>query len=235
MIKIEHLNKSYGDNLVLNNINLTFNACETVALIGPSGSGKSTLLRCIINLEQPSSGKIHIDGVASTATESFSKIGMVFQHFNLFPHLNVIDNLCFAPINVKKQNPEQARSEAFELLAKIGLADKATSTPKDLSGGQKQRVAIARTLMMRPQIILFDEPTSALDPETVKEVLELIKSLATTNITILIVTHEMSFAREIAKRVLFFDQGKIIEDSSADQFFSDPQTMRAQLFLNKSY
>jgi ABC-type polar amino acid transport system ATPase subunit len=231
MIIIDKVFKSFGNLRVLNNINLKINKGEIIAITGPSGSGKSTLLRCINNLETPSSGTIKIDNIDSRDKTIFKKIGMVFQHFQLFPHMKVIENLIYAPIKILGENKQQAIERANLLLGQMSLSDKADNYPNNLSGGQKQRVAIARTLMMQPEIILFDEPTSALDPEMVKEVLNVIKSLAQTGITILIVTHEMSFAKNIASRILFFDQGNIIEDCSPEQFFTNPTHPRTKIFL----
>jgi polar amino acid transport system ATP-binding protein len=231
MIIIDNVTKTYGALTVLNKVSLNIEQGQTVIIAGPSGSGKSTLLRCINNLEAPTFGRILVNGMDSTDPILFKKIGMVFQHFHLFPHMNVLDNLIYAPIKVLKIKREVAIEQAHELLNKISLLDKVNNFPHNLSGGQKQRVAIARTLMMQPEIILFDEPTSALDPEMVKEVQDVIKSLAHTGITIIIVSHEMSFARKIADRILFFDQGKLIEDSIPEQFFNNPTSLRAQVFL----
>lgn len=236
MIEIKHLSKTFGTHTVLKDISLTIPQGETVALIGPSGSGKSTLLRCINFLETPDSGKVIIDEEQVTKENAGTiakKVGMVFQQFNLFPHKTILENITYAPIHVLKKNPEVAKKEAFELLQKVGLTDKAMAYPQSLSGGQKQRVAIARTLAMHPEVILFDEPTSALDPEMVKEVLEVISSLAHTGITLLIVTHEMGFARKLADRILFLDQGSIVEDAPPDVFFQNPKSARAQRFLEK--
>ena len=209
-----------------------------VAIIGPSGSGKSTLLRCINLLEKPTSGHIFVDGVDVVAPkvniqQIRQKVGMVFQHFNLFPHMTVLQNMTYAPIKVLRMDPKQAQEKCLALLDRVGLADKETNYPATLSGGQKQRVAIARTLAMDPKVILFDEPTSALDPEMVKEVLSVIKDLAGTGITMALVTHEMGFAREVANRICFLDEGRLIEDAPPKIFFSTPKSDRAREFLDK--
>jgi ABC-type polar amino acid transport system ATPase subunit len=237
-IRIENVTKRFGKNTVLNGVNTSIKKGEVVAIIGPSGSGKSTLLRCMNLLEAPSQGRVWIDTIDitvknTTLTKVRQKIGMVFQHFHLFPHLTVTDNLTFAPIKAKKQSKEIARKTALELLKRVGLSDKAEAYPSSLSGGQKQRVAIARALAMEPEIMLFDEPTSALDPEMVKEVLDVIKDLAKTGITMAIVTHEMGFAREVADRVWFLDEGSIVEEGEPKEFFQHPKTERAKRFLEK--
>ncbi|MFX3634497.1 MAG: amino acid ABC transporter ATP-binding protein [Candidatus Pristimantibacillus sp.] len=238
MIKIEQLTKSFGKHNVLKGITTTIDQGEVVALIGPSGSGKSTLLRCLNMLETPSSGTITIDGTVLTdpktdITKVRQRIGMVFQHFHLFPHMTVIDNIMFAPVKVKQIPPDEAREKAQSLLERVGLADKASSYPSRLSGGQKQRVAIARSLAMEPDMMLFDEPTSALDPEMVKEVLAVIHDLAHTGMTMLIVTHEMKFAREAADTIYFLDDGKLVEKAAPQQFFTQPQSARAVKFLEQ--
>lgn len=238
MICVEHLSKSFGKLEVLRDISLNISDGEIVAIIGPSGSGKSTLLRCINLLEKPSGGHIYVDGVdvvdpKTDIQKIRQKVGMVFQHFNLFPHMTVMQNMTYAPINVKNMAPKQAMDKAIELLERVGLADKAACYPATLSGGQKQRVAIARTLAMDPEVILFDEPTSALDPEMVKEVLTVIKSLAGTGITMALVTHEMGFAREVAHRICFLDEGRLVEDAPPQVFFSTPKSERAKQFLDK--
>jgi ABC-type polar amino acid transport system ATPase subunit len=238
VISIKNLSKSFGSHEVLSNINLTIPLGQVVAIIGPSGSGKSTLLRCVNLLEQPTGGEINVEGQSVTDPKSdISKIraevGMVFQHFYLFPHMTVKQNITYAPMKVKGISREEAGAKADQLLQKVGLEDKADAYPSRLSGGQKQRAAIARTLAMEPKVLLFDEPTSALDPEMVKEVLEVIKSLAHTGITMLIVTHEMGFAREVADRILFLDGGLIVEDGEPVSFFKKPKTERAQQFLQK--
>ncbi|AJO21297.1 amino acid ABC transporter ATP-binding protein [Weizmannia coagulans] len=238
MIKVEHLHKQFGHNEVLKDISTEVGKGEVVVVIGPSGSGKSTFLRCLNFLEEPTKGRIWIDGEEITDKKTNvmkvrSEIGMVFQHFHLFPHKRVLDNLTYAPMKVKKMNRQTAEEKARELLRKVGLTEKEEAYPDSLSGGQKQRVAIARALAMEPKLMLFDEPTSALDPEMVKEVLNVMKDLAQIGMTMVIVTHEMGFAREVADRVLFLDGGKILEDSTPDEFFSRPKTTRAQDFLDK--
>jgi len=236
MLVIKNISKKFGDNTVVNNVSLNITKGEVLAVIGPSGSGKSTFLRCINFIEKPDSGSIEIDGVSineSNITMSRKNIGMVFQNFNLFPHMKVVDNIAYAPINVLKTDAKEAKREAEKLLAKVNMKGFGDYYPDNLSGGQKQRVAIARALAMHPSILLFDEPTSSLDPEMVKEVLEAIKSLAHTGITMIIVTHEMGFAREVADRVAFFDSGKILEEAPPKAFFSAPNTQRAKDFLDK--
>ena len=238
MIYINDLHKSFGKLEVLRGINEHIAPGEKVVLIGPSGSGKSTLLRCLNLLEVPTSGTITIDGTEITdKSVNINKVreglGMVFQHFNLFPHLSVLDNITIAPIKVKKQPKDEARERALVLLQRVGLADKADSYPVQLSGGQKQRIAIARALAMDPKIMLFDEPTSALDPEMVGEVLEVMKELAEAGMTMVVVTHEMGFAREVASRVLFMDGGYIIEKGTPQEVFENPQNPRTQEFLSK--
>ncbi|HEK9102410.1 amino acid ABC transporter ATP-binding protein [Bacillus pfraonensis] len=238
MIKIENLHKSFGQNEVLKGITTTIEKGEVVAIVGPSGSGKSTFLRCMNVLETPTSGDIWIgdEEVTNPKTNIMSvreNVGMVFQHFHLFPHMTVLENITYAPVNVKGVAKQEAEKKAKELLEKVGLLDKKDAYPNRLSGGQKQRVAIARALAMEPEVMLFDEPTSALDPEMVKEVLEVMKSLVTTGMTMAIVTHEMGFAKEVADRVLFLDGGKLVEDANPEQFFSAPKSKRAQEFLQK--
>ncbi|RXZ80409.1 amino acid ABC transporter ATP-binding protein [Paenibacillaceae bacterium] len=238
MIKVEHLTKTFGKLEVLKGIDTTVGRGEVVALIGPSGSGKSTFLRCLNLLEVPTGGRIMIEGTDITdpktdITRVRQKIGMVFQHFHLFPHMTVIDNITFAPVKVKGLSPEEARTKGIGLLERVGLKDKADVFPSRLSGGQKQRVAIARSLAMDPEIMLFDEPTSALDPEMVKEVLAVIRDLASTGMTMLIVTHEMKFAREAANTIYFLDGGKLIERSEPETFFTRPQSERAARFLEQ--
>ena len=209
---------------------------EVVCVIGPSGSGKSTFLRCLNRLEAPTEGEIYLDDVLieeSNINEVRTKMGMVFQNFNLFPHKSVLENITLAPVKVKKEDPKTAAEEAVELLKKVGLADKKDSYPDELSGGQKQRVAIARALAMKPEVMLFDEPTSALDPEMVGEVLEVMKELAEGGMTMVIVTHEMGFAREAADRVFFMDQGYVLEQGTPDQIFGNPQNERTKSFLSK--
>ena len=237
MIEIKDLHKSYGNNKILRGINLHINKSEVVVVIGPSGSGKSTLLRCVNYLEIPTSGTITINNETITRKTNINKIraevGMVFQHFNLFPHMSVLDNITVAPINVKKMNKAEAEAKAMELLKRVGLADKAKSFPDQLSGGQQQRVAIARALAMEPQVMLFDEPTSALDPEMVGEVLDVMKDLAKTGMTMVIVTHEMGFAREVADRIIFMDGGYIVEEGTPDEIFNHAKEERTISFLNK--
>lgn len=238
MIKVDHLSKSFGALTVLKDISLEIAKGEVVALIGPSGSGKSTLLRCLNLLEAPTAGHVFINDVDITAkganvTKIRENAGMVFQHFNLFPHMTVMENMTYAPVQVKKLDKETAKSKAMALLKQVGLEEKANDYPATLSGGQKQRVAIARALAMEPEIMLFDEPTSALDPEMVKEVLQVIQSLAETKITMVIVTHEMGFARTVADRVCFLDAGTLVEVAPPEQFFTQPKSERAQTFLSK--
>lgn len=238
MINVQNLYKKFGSKLVLNDISATIKQGEVVSIIGPSGSGKSTFLRCLNLLETPTSGTILINGTDLTAKgadlhKSRQQIGMVFQHFNLFPHLTVLDNLTYAPIKVKGLKRSDANDKARLLLAKVGLSDKAAAYPSSLSGGQKQRVAIARALAMEPALLLFDEPTSALDPEMVKEVLDVMKDLAKSGMTMVVVTHEMGFAREVADRVIFLDHGSLVEEGAPAAFFDNPQTDRARAFLEK--
>lgn len=238
MIKVKELHKSFGKLEVLNGISTSIENGEVVAIIGPSGSGKSTFLRCLNLLEQPTSGEILIGGEDITDKKTNimkvrENVGMVFQHFHLFPHMTVLQNITYAPIKVKSIAKDEAENLGLELLKKVGLSDKANEYPSRLSGGQKQRVAIARALAMNPEVMLFDEPTSALDPEMVKEVLEVMKSLAHTGMTMAIVTHEMGFAREVADRVLFLDGGVLVEDAPPAEFFSSPKSIRAKEFLEK--
>ncbi|TQK74804.1 L-arginine ABC transporter ATP-binding protein [Brevibacillus sp. AG162] len=238
MIKIDNITKSFGQLNVLKGITTNIGKGEVVAIIGPSGSGKSTLLRCINLMETPTTGAITINGQEITAPKADvmgirQQIGMVFQHFHLFPHMTVLKNLTYAPMKVKGMSAAEAEQKARELLARVGLADKADVFPSRLSGGQKQRVAIARSLVMEPQIMLFDEPTSALDPEMVKEVLEVMKGLADSGMTMAIVTHEMRFAEEVSDRILFLDDGRLLEDTPPEEFFQKPRSERAQQFLEK--
>jgi arginine/lysine/histidine transport system ATP-binding protein len=238
VIKIQDLHKSFGKTEVLKGISTTIQKGETIAIIGPSGSGKSTFLRCINLLEKPTGGQIWIgdDEVTNPKTDILKvreRVGMVFQQFNLFPHKKVLDNITYAPMTVKGMSKKEAEAIGRELLQKVGLAEKEQASPGRLSGGQKQRVAIARALAMSPEMMLFDEPTSALDPEMVKEVLEVIKSLARSGMTMAIVTHEMGFAREVADRVLFLDDGQLVEDAPPADFFSSPKSQRAKDFLEK--
>ena len=238
MIKVSGLKKSFGDLKVLKGIDQHVRKGEKIVLIGPSGSGKSTFLRCLNLLETPTEGEILIEGESITAPKTNvnklrEKMGMVFQHFNLFPHLSVIENITLAPIKVKKKNASDANKKAIELLNIVGLSDKADSYPGQLSGGQKQRIAIARALAMEPDIMLFDEPTSALDPEMVGEVLEVMKNLSNAGMTMVVVTHEMGFAREVASRVLFMDDGMVVEEGSPEKLFGNPQNQRTKDFLGK--
>lgn len=238
MILLENIHKSFGSLHVLKGISGRIPRGEVLAIIGPSGSGKSTLLRSINLLEIPTSGKVFVDNACvsdkgANIEKLRTKVGMVFQQFNLFPHMTTLENVIYAPLKVKKMARKDAESLGKKLLEKVGLKDKAQTYPPNLSGGQKQRAAIARALAMEPEVILFDEPTSALDPEMVKEVLEVIKSLAHTGITMVIVTHEMGFAREIADRIWFLDEGHLVEDSMSRTFFKSPKTKRAQAFLEK--
>ena len=238
MINITNLYKNFGDLEVLKNISTEIKKGEIISIIGPSGSGKSTFLRCINKLEESSSGHIYIDGMDlmdknTDINKIRERVGMVFQHFNLFPDMTVLDNLTLSPIMVKKESKEEAEKYALSLLEKVGLSDKANSYPTQLSGGQKQRIAIARALAMKPEVILFDEPTSALDPEMIKEVLDVMRDLAKEGMTMLIVTHEMGFARNVGNRILFMDKGEIIEDCSPKEFFENPTNERIKDFLNK--
>lgn len=238
MILLENIHKSFGSLEVLKGISGRIPRGEVLAIIGPSGSGKSTLLRSINLLEIPTSGKIFVDNVCisdkgANIGKLRTKVGMVFQQFNLFPHMTTLENVIYAPMKVKKMARKEAEILGKKLLEKVGLKNKVQTYPPNLSGGQKQRAAIARALAMEPEIILFDEPTSALDPEMVKEVLEVIKSLAHTGITMIIVTHEMGFAREIADRIWFLDEGHLVEDSMSQNFFKSPKTKRAKAFLEK--
>ena len=238
MIKIENLHKRFGKLEVLNGIDINVEKGEIIAIIGPSGSGKSTFLRCINRLEEPSEGKIFIDGENILSKETNinkirEKVGMVFQHFNLFPHKNVIKNITLAPIKIKNYSLELAEKKADNLLNKVGLLDKKYAFPNQLSGGQKQRIAIARALAMEPEVMLFDEPTSALDPEMIKEVLDVMIELAREGMTMLIVTHEMGFAKNVATRILFMNDGKILEDEKPEEFFNNPKHNRTKEFLYK--
>ena len=238
MINVENLSKNFGNLKVLKNISTTINKGEIISIIGPSGSGKSTFLRCINKLEEPTEGHIYIDGMDlmdknTDINKIRERVGMVFQHFNLFPNMTVLENLTLSPIMVKKESKEEAEKYALYLLEKVGLSDKANSYPTQLSGGQKQRIAIARALAMKPEVILFDEPTSALDPEMIKEVLDVMRDLAKEGMTMLIVTHEMGFARNVGNRILFMDNGEIIEDCSPKDFFENPTNERIKDFLNK--
>ena len=236
MIKITNLKKTFHNKSILVDINLSVSQGEVVVIIGPSGSGKSTLLRCINLLELPDSGTIELNKEIVTLNnirKIRQKVGMVFQHFNLFPHMTVLQNIIYAPMKVLGISIKDAKKRARGLLQQVGLSNFENSFPGKLSGGQKQRVAIARALAMHPQVILFDEPTSSLDPEMVKEVLQVLESLAHTGITMVIVTHEMKFAEKISDRILFIDHGKIIEDAVPEEFFAKPKSIRAKEFLSK--
>ncbi len=238
IIQVKDLYKSFGSLQVLNGISTEFKEQQVVSMIGPSGGGKSTFLRCLNLLETPTSGQIIFDGVDLCAkkvdiNKHRQKIGMVFQHFNLFNNMNVLKNLTSAPIRIKGMSKEEAEAKAVDFLKRMGLEDKVNNYPSQLSGGQKQRIAIVRSLMMEPEVMLFDEPTSALDPEMIGEVLDVMKDLANEGMTMIIVTHEMRFAREVSDRVLFLDGGKIDEDRPAEEFFSDPHSPRLISFLEK--
>ena len=241
MIRVESLEKNFGEKNeihVLKGINETIQKGERVVVIGPSGSGKSTFLRCLNLMEQPTKGKVFFEGKEITDPKTNinavrQKIGMVFQHFNLFPHLSIMQNITLAPVKLKKMTKEQADKKAMELLKRVGLEEKANAYPSQLSGGQKQRIAIVRALAMNPDVMLFDEPTSALDPEMVGEVLAVMKQLAKDGMTMLVVTHEMGFARDVADRVLFMDDGVILEEGTPEEIFTSPQNPRTIDFLNK--
>ncbi|HHZ06733.1 MAG TPA: amino acid ABC transporter ATP-binding protein [Clostridiales bacterium] len=238
MIHIENLKKSFGDDNILNGITTDIKKGEVLVILGPSGCGKSTFLRCLNLLEKPNEGHIYLDGVDITDHKTDiniqrQKIMMVFQHFNLFPHKTILENLTIAPIKLKKMSPEKANEKAMALLKRVGLEEKANTYPKQLSGGQKQRVAICRALCMEPEVILFDEPTSALDPEMVGEVLDVMKELAKSGMTMVCVTHEMGFAKEVASRVVFIDEGVIAEDDTPKNVFENPKNQRLQDFLSK--
>jgi ABC-type polar amino acid transport system, ATPase component len=238
VIKINDLHKSFGSNEVLKGISKEIKKGEVVAIIGPSGSGKSTFLRCINLLETPNKGDIYIEGQNLTDKKTNidgirQKVGMVFQHFNLFPHKTVLENLTLAPMRLRGKSPSEAKEKAMELLGKVGLANKANEYPNRLSGGQKQRIAIARALAMEPHVMLFDEPTSALDPEMVREVLDVMRNLVAEGMTMLIVTHEMGFAKNVANRVFFMDQGTVLEDANPRELFENPKHDRTKEFLDK--
>lgn len=238
MIKVEHITKKFNDLVAVNDVSLEIKKGEIVSLIGPSGSGKSTVLRCIIGLEKPEEGKIFIDGQEfNEDSENYSqllkKMGFVFQHFNLFPHKTVLENLTLAQIKVLNRSEDEAIAIAQKYLDRVGLLDKQNEYPNKLSGGQKQRVAIARSLCMNPEVMLFDEPTSALDPEMVIEVLEVMQELAKEGMTMVVVTHEMGFARNVGDRVIFLEEGRIIEEAPAEEFFTNPKSKRAIDFLSK--
>lgn len=239
MISVKNLNKDFEHLKVLKAINEEIQKGEKVVIIGPSGSGKSTFLRCLNLMETPTSGEIFFEGknITSAKPKEVDKIrqkmGMVFQHFNLFPHLTILDNITLAPVKLKLMSKAEAEKKAIELLERVGLADKAKSYPAQLSGGQKQRIAIVRSLAMNPDVLLFDEPTSALDPEMVGEVLDLMRQLADEGMTMVVVTHEMGFAREVASRVLFMDEGRIVEQNTPQEFFANPKNPRLKEFLSK--
>lgn len=239
MIDVKNLNKAFGDNHVLKNLNEHIDQGEKVVIVGPSGSGKSTFLRCLNLMEKPTSGHIIFEGKDITEAKSKEvnqirqKMGMVFQHFNLFPHLTIKDNITLAPRKLKIMTKEEADRKVVELLKRVGLEDKADAYPAQLSGGQKQRIAIVRSLAMNPEVMLFDEPTSALDPEMVGEVLDLMKQLANEGMTMVVVTHEMGFAREVASRVMFMADGYILEQNTPEEFFGNPQNDRLKDFLSK--
>lgn len=236
MIEIKKLYKSYGDNEVLKGIDQTVSEAEVLCIVGPSGSGKSTMLRCINLLEIPTSGEVYIDGELVTSqniNEIRTKMGMVFQNFNLFPHMTVLENVTCAPINVKGVSNADAEAKAMELLTRVGLDNKANAYPRSLSGGQQQRVAIARALAMDPKIMLFDEPTSALDPEMVGEVLDVMKDLAKEGLAMIVVTHEMGFAKEVADKVIFMDEGVIVEQGTPEEVLVNPSEERTKNFLSK--
>lgn len=238
MIKVEHLYKNFGKLEVLKDISVNIKKGEVIAVIGPSGSGKSTFLRCLNKLEEPTKGDIYIQGKnlmddKTDINKIREKVGMVFQHFNLFPHKTVLENLTLAPMKIKNTKKEEIEEKAYTLLDKVGLREKANVYPNQLSGGQKQRIAIARALAMDPYVILFDEPTSALDPEMIKEVLDVMRELALEGMTMIVVTHEMGFAKSVADRVFFMDQGTILEDNSPDIIFTNPIHERTKEFLNK--
>ncbi|HWI49258.1 MAG TPA: amino acid ABC transporter ATP-binding protein [Rummeliibacillus sp.] len=238
MIEFKNVNKYYGDFQVLKDINLTIKKGEVVVIIGPSGSGKSTLLRCMNRLETISNGSLTIDGIElndkkTDINKLRRKIGMVFQHFYLYPHKTVLENIMLAPVKALSQTKEEAKKTALAYLEKVGIPDKADAYPSQLSGGQQQRVAIARGLAMHPEIMLFDEPTSALDPEMIGEVLDVMKHLAKEGMTMVVVTHEMGFAKEVADRIIFVDKGQILEDADPAEFYKEPKEERAKLFLSR--
>lgn len=241
MIKVEHIRKNFGQLHALKDVSLEVDQGEIVSLIGPSGSGKSTLLRCIHGLEKVDQGKIYMNGELMDPKDEKkyrqqrNKMGFVFQHFNLFPNMTVLENCNLAQIQVLNRSKEEAEKTSLTYLERVGLADKKDAYPNNLSGGQKQRVAIARALCMNPEMMLFDEPTSALDPEMIKEVLEVMKDLGKQGMTMIVVTHEMGFARKVGSRVVFLDHGEIVEDSPSEEFFSNPQSDRAKDFLSKVF
>ena len=238
LVELDHVKKSFGNNLVLNDVDLTISRGEAIVVAGPSGSGKSTMLRCINGLETVDSGDVRFDGQSITQAGKDiyrlrAEIGMVFQAFNLFPHKTVVDNIILGPVEVKGVSADDARARARELLEVVGIPEKADSYPADLSGGQQQRVAIARALAMDPKLMLFDEPTSALDPEMIREVLDVMRDLARKGMTMVVVTHEMGFAREVCDRIVFIDEGRIVEEGPPDEFFKSAQSERARDFVDK--
>jgi glutamate transport system ATP-binding protein len=238
LVVLERVRKSFGDNVVLEDIDLRISSGEAIVVAGPSGSGKSTMLRCINALETIDSGEILFDGrsipqAGKGIYKIRAEIGMVFQQFNLFPHKTVLDNIVLGPVKVKEWDQDKARKRAMELLERVGIPEKADSYPADLSGGQQQRVAIARALAMDPKLMLFDEPTSALDPEMIREVLDVMRDLAKGGMTMIVVTHEMGFAREVCDRIIFIDEGKIVEEGSPEEFFTNAQSPRARDFVDK--
>lgn len=238
LIRVQNLTKAFGDFKALNDVSTDIRSGEVVFVVGPSGSGKSTFLRCLNRMEEPSSGHILFEGVdildpKTDINVHRQKMGMVFQHFNLFPHMTILKNMTIAPMKLQKKTQEEAEKEAMKLLEKVGLADRANAYPSQLSGGQKQRIAIVRSLCMRPDVMLFDEPTSALDPEMVGEVLNVMADLARENMTMVVVTHEMGFAKEVADRILFMADGQIIEENNPKDFFGNPKSERLKSFLSK--
>ncbi len=238
LVELRDVRKSFGDNVVLDEIDLGIDAGEAIVIAGPSGSGKSTMLRCINGLEEVDSGEVLFEGQrVDPRSKSIGRlradIGMVFQQFNLFPHMTVLENIMLAPVKVKGVDPAAARARAHELLVTVGIPEKADASPADLSGGQQQRVAIARALAMDPKVMLFDEPTSALDPEMIREVLDVMRDLAKDGMTMLVVTHEMGFAREVCDRLVFIDEGKIVEEAPPEEFFSNTKSQRAKDFVDK--
>jgi len=237
LVELRHVLKAFGDNVVLDGIDLAVSRGEAIVIAGPSGSGKSTMLRCVNGLETVDEGEIHFDGRPVRPGKGIAalraEIGMVFQQFNLFPHMTVLDNITLAPVRVKKLSPSDARDKARQLLDRVGIAEKAEQYPADLSGGQQQRVAIARALAMEPKLMLFDEPTSALDPEMIREVLDVMRDLAHEGMTMLVVTHEMGFAREVCDRLVFIDDGRIVEEGPPAEFFANARSERAREFVDK--
>lgn len=238
LIRVQNLTKAFGDFKALKEVSTEIRSGEVVFVVGPSGSGKSTFLRCLNRLEEPTSGHILFEGVdildpKTDINQHRQKMGMVFQHFNLFPHMTILKNMTIAPMKLQKKTQEEAEKEAMKLLEKVGLADRANAYPSQLSGGQKQRIAIVRSLCMRPDVMLFDEPTSALDPEMVGEVLNVMADLARENMTMVVVTHEMGFAKEVANRILFMADGQIIEENNPKDFFGNPKSERLKSFLSK--